>query len=350
MATNECNPHREGDPRSRSASAAFPWTGRTVAVLGATGFLGRWLARGAEARGGEVHWIVRDVERARALGVRTGFHPRIHGVDAGVEGELETLLDALAPDLVLNAVGYGVDPRERDETLATALNRDLPVRLGRWLARETERSVARCPVRLLHLGSALEYGEVGGDLAEDGPRHPTTLYGRTKLEGVEALSSKATAESLPVLTARLFTVFGPGEHAGRLFPSLLGLAREAGGFDLDLTSGKQVRDFAYVEDVARCALDLCDVEAPPGHIVNLASGVNRTVRDFVLAVAAALEIDRDRLRFGVLPVRREEMAHDPVRLVRLRALGVVPPPADIAGAVRRSLECWETMGDADGES
>jgi len=346
VATKQCNPQSDPSPRALPTGGTHPWKGRSVAVLGATGFIGRWLASCAEARGAAVHWIVRDEDRARRLGRRMGLTPRVYAADVGAEAELEKLLDALAPDVVLNAIGYGVDPGERDEASAVALNADLPPRLGRWLAREAVRGAARFPVRLLHLGSALEYGEVGGDLAEDGPCRPTTLYGKTKLKGVKALSSLASAEGLPVLTVRLFTVFGPGEHAARLFPSLVRRARETG--DLDLTSGEQVRDFSHVEDVAHRLLDLCGGKAPPGHVVNLASGVNRTVREFVLTAAAALGLDRERLRFGALPVRREEMAHDPVRLVRLRALGVEPPPADVARGVRRSLECWETMGDVDG--
>ncbi len=293
-----------------------------------------------------VFGIVRDVRRARALAARAQLAMQVHGVEAGVPGQLEDLLASLAPDVVLNAVGYGVDPDERDEGAARVLNAELPVRLGRWLANASQGRDAPDRVRLLHLGSALEYGEVGGDLAEDGPCRPTTLYGKTKWKGVRALSSLAATEGLPVVTARLFTVFGPGEHAGRLFPSLLALARKTG--DLDLTSGEQVRDFSYVEDVVERLLDLCEASTPPGYVVNLASGVNRTVREFVLAVAGSLGIDRDRLRFGVLPTRREEMAHDPVRLVRLRALGVTPPPDDIAGAVGRSLEAWKIMGDVDG--
>ncbi len=51
------------------------------------------------------------------------------------------------------------------------------------------------------------------------------------------------------LGAETFHVFGEGESANRLYPQILNAARE--GRDLDLTEGKQVRDFMNAEEAAR---------------------------------------------------------------------------------------------------
>ena len=120
------------------------------------------------------------------------------------------------------------------------------------------------------------------------------------------------------MTARLFTVYGPGEHRGRLLPSLLETARQPG--KLALTAGGQRRDFTYVEDVAAGLLRLGVSSAEPGEVVNLATGRLTTVREFSLTAAKVCRIPAERLEFGRLSTRPEEMEHTGVSLDRLKRL------------------------------
>jgi nucleoside-diphosphate-sugar epimerase len=174
----------------------------------------------------------------------------------------------------------------------------------------------------VHVGSALEYGEAAGDLREDSKPRPTTLYGRTKLEGTRTVELHA-ARGLSAATARLFTVYGPGEHESRLIPSLIAAGGAAG--PIPLTEGKQRRDFTYVEDVAEGLLRLGATPAPEHPTVNLATGVLTDVSVVVRTLSDIIGIPNDRLAFGALPTRAEEMAHQPVNLDRLvRALGWKP--------------------------
>jgi UDP-glucuronate decarboxylase len=134
----------------------------------------------------------------------------------------------------------------------------------------------------------------------------------------------------------LFTVYGPGEHAGRLLPSLREAARSAGV--VPLTAGAQRRDFTYVEDVADGLLRLGLVDhAFAPRALNLATGELHGVREFVEIAARELGIDRSRLQFGALPTRTEEMAHDPVSIESLSALVGWRPSTSIAEGVERTL-------------
>jgi nucleoside-diphosphate-sugar epimerase len=184
---------------------------------------------------------------------------------------------------------------------------------------------------LVHAGSALEYGEVGGDLGEDGGTQPTTVYGKSKLQGTQLVAQRCAALGLRGLTARLFTVYGPGEHAGRLLPSLIQASRT--GEALNLTAGTQRRDFTYVGDVAEGLLRLGLAKGvEPGVVVNLATGELVSVRDFIEGAAAVLKIPGANLRFGALPTRLEEMKHDRISIQRLRSmLGWVPLTSVEAG-------------------
>jgi GDP-4-dehydro-6-deoxy-D-mannose reductase len=136
--------------------------------------------------------------------------------------------------------------------------------------------------------------------------------------------------------ARLFAVYGPGEHDGRLLPSLQRLARTGGR--IGLTAGHQRRDFTYVEDAVEGLLRLAVSPVPPGTVVNVATGTLTSVRDFALTAAALLRLDPAALDFGALPTRPEEMVHDVVDVTRLEALTGWRPRTSVADGLRQSLE------------
>ena len=249
-------------------------------VLGASGFVGYWVARALAAQGAHLTCAVRSGEGAERL-AREGLGNVV------VRRDLEDLdaprhcIPALRPMIIFNLAGYGVDRSERDASLARRMNHEMVERLA--LVASTLPDHGWAGLRLVHVGSALEYGTTGGVLAEDSPCAPTTLYGQTKLAGTEALYEVAQRTGLEACTARLFTVYGPGEHDGRLLPSILGASRD--GATLQLTEGAQRRDFAYVEDVAEGLLRLGVSDVAAGDVVNLATGTMQTVRTFVETTA-----------------------------------------------------------------
>jgi nucleoside-diphosphate-sugar epimerase len=307
------------------------YAGVRALVLGSTGFIGRWVARALDRAGAEVVLHGRDAGRLAevALSCESGA-PEV-ACDVLGPAAVDPILRAYAPDIVFNLTGYGVDRAERDETMASAVNHQF--------VRSLALAIARSPAtpwsgaRLVHAGSALEYGLTDGTLVEDTPANPTTMYGRTKLAGTRAIQEICAASELRAVTARLFTVYGAGEHPGRLLPSIL----EVVGTDrpVPLTAGLQRRDFTYVEDVAEGLLRLGAVGHLAGEVVNLATGQVVTVREFAERAARALGIPPERLRFGAVPARDDEMPHVAVGIERLRQLtGWVPTTSIESGVLR----------------
>jgi nucleoside-diphosphate-sugar epimerase len=181
-------------------------------------------------------------------------------------------------------------------------------------------------------------------LREDGATQPTTVYGKSKLRGTQAVEECCPALGLRGLTARLFTVYGPGEHAGRLLPSLLEASRSRQ--PLDLTAGIQRRDFTYVEDVADGLLRLgLTTDVKPGVVVNLATGELVSVRNFIELAASILDIPRANLRFGAISTRLEEMEHDVISIERLRGLlAGWTPPTGIEEGIRYAVRNISVTG------
>jgi nucleoside-diphosphate-sugar epimerase len=247
--------------------------------------------------------------------------------------ELTELILELRPDITFNLAGFGVDRKERDPELAAQVNELAVGHLCEAAHGVTASGWAGSS--LVHVGSALEYGGARGNLLEDTPGTPTTLYGKTKLAGTRAVSSFCRRTGFKAVTARLFTVYGPGEHLGRLLPSLVAAAESRE--PLPLTEGLQRRDFTYVEDVADRLLRLGVAEPQLGSVVNLATGRLTTVREFTEIAVRVLGIGPTRLRFGALPTRSEEMSHEPVNTERLRILTEWSPQTTIENGIRRTL-------------
>ena len=306
-----------------------------AAVFGATGFIGRWVASELNDAGARLTLVVRDDHAARSVMQQLGIRGDRCAVDVADEAVMRQTLREVRPTVVFNLAGYGVAPEESDAEVAEQINSRLPKVIAECLY---EQPAADWPgQRIVHVGTAFEYGHVGGTLDETGPTDPIGWYGRTKLAGTTGLAATCRRTALPGLTARLFTVYGPGEHPARLLPSLIAAA--ANSQRLPLTAGHQRRDFTYVRDVAEGLLRLAVSPAEPGAIVNLASGILTPVREFAATAADVLGIPPDRLGFGELPTRADEMVHEPLALKRLQDVtGWSPSTAvrdGIADTVRR---------------
>ena len=306
--------------------------GRSTLVLGASGFVGRWLLRALFEAGARPVAQVRDSAR---LAADWPGAEEVRVCDLEAPGAVDALVRAVRPEVVFDVAGYGVAKEEREPERMERLNAGLPARLAAALLEEAPEAL------LVHVGSALEYGAEARSLDEAAPACPTTDYGRTKLAATEALLA-ARAGGLATLTARAFTLFGLGERPGRLVPSLL--AARGGDGRIPLSAGTQKRDWIYVEDAVRALLGLA--EAPPARVrageppfdapaINLASGALRTVREFTELFAKLFDIRPERLGFGDLPGLAEEMFHPPVPVERLRAAVGWTPPTDPLPAFRR---------------
>lgn len=300
-------------------------------VLGASGFIGRWVVRRLAEESAEVYALVRDQNgAARLASVVRADHIRYCDV-----ADFDALADEIgdiSPDIAFNLAGYGVNRAEREESVANRINQDVPRVLCQAMGRLERRSWRGQAV--VHAGTALEYGLISGDLRESSRPAPTTMYGRTKLAGTIAVSEECERLGLRGLTARLFTVYGPGERSGRLLPMLIDTA--ATRQPLRLTSGVQRRDFTYVEEVAEGLLRLGISEANPGAIVNLATGKLHSVRQFTETAARILGLDTELLRFDELPMLEGEMDHDPVAIDLLRSLTSWCPTTDITAGIERT--------------
>jgi nucleoside-diphosphate-sugar epimerase len=318
----------------RIPARSMSYKNARVIVLGASGFVGRWVARNIPLTATS-YLVVRDPNAARGLASAYNLRGTIVQLDVTDLSGIRQLFAEVQPSIVFNLAGYGVDPLERDVHLAQQINEELPRAICDFL--KTHQDLKWNGQHLIQAGSALEYGIAKGILTEELKPQPTTSYGISKLAGTTAVLES----SLRATAARLFNVYGPGEHSGRLLPSLIETAKT--GKELSLTAGTQRRDFTYIEDVAESLVRLGLVHGKFDLPVNVATGKLHSVREFTEVAARILEIPVARLHFGALPFRQEEMNHEGVSVERLNLLLKWIPATSIESGVRKTISFLESL-------
>jgi nucleoside-diphosphate-sugar epimerase len=237
-----------------------------ILVLGFTGYLG-----------GHVVEQLHAVSGVRVLG--GGRSPTAEfGIDLATapKERLVPILAAAAPDAVINCVGA----TGGDAVTLAEVNSRGPAALCAAL-RE-----AAPAARLVHLGSAAEYGPGIRDtfVTESAATCPVAPYGATKLAGTVAV----TTSGLDAVVLRVGNPVGPGAPAAGLPGRIAGLLRQAGP-DPDavirLGDLSAYRDFVDARDVARAAVSAATTPGPLPRVLNIGGGKAVPVRDLVDGLA-----------------------------------------------------------------
>lgn len=307
------------------------YRGQRVLVTGADSFLGRWVARALTAAGAELWLVAGDAAALEASRARYAFAGAMREADLAREGEFARVYGEARPAITFNLAQYGLEPGAYDEARAEAINARLPQEIVRTIAEDAPGDWPG--LRLVHAGSAAEYGEMNITVNEDSPAQPASVYGRTKLAGADHILT-ACERGLRAAVARLSTVYGPGEHAERLLPSLLRAARS--GESLPLAAGEHTRDFLYVEDAAEGLMRL-GMQSQPIGLMNLATGRLTAVREFAESAAEQLTMRAGQLQFSARPPRDDEAAHGPVDITRLKKNLFWKPVIGVREGIRRAI-------------
>jgi UDP-glucose 4-epimerase len=128
---------------------------------------------------------------------------------------------------------------------------------------------------LVHFSSSEAYGSARtGRMSEDHPLEPLTPYAASKAASDHLVRTYAAAFHVDALIVRPFNNYGPRQndqqYAG-VIPMLLKSAFDGGVFTL-FGDGRQSRDYIYVTDTVRAALELYTCPQAHGQVINVASG------------------------------------------------------------------------------
>ena len=275
-----------------------------IFLTGTTGFIGSKILRRLLDEGHTVAVLVRPESDRRRVAACLADTTALEGRLEEPDGWRDRLADFRA-QLIIHAAWEGVtgtacdDPRQADNVANTTRLAALGAELGIGV--------------FVGLGSQAEYGQVDRQVDETAPTRPTTLYGMAKLAARQLCERVYARAGGRFVWVRIFSVYGPGDNDGKLFPYVLSALQR--GECLALTACEQRLDYLYGEDAATAIVALALTDGAAG-IFNLGSGQTPPLRD-------AVELLRDLvapgapLGFGKIPYREGETMHRQADVRRL---------------------------------
>ena len=258
-------------------TTANTFAGKPVLVTGASGFIGAHLCHALTANGATVHALSRSQQ---------GDTHHWWQADLSDYAALERIFAAVRPVYVFHLASEVTGSRERSVVLPT-LHSNL-VSTVNLLNLATEYGCER-----LILAGSLE--EAQADSA------PSSPYAAAKSAASAYAQMFHNLYQTPLVTARLFMVYGPAQRdTTKLIPYVtLQLLR---GEVPKMSSGTRPVDWIYVADVVDGLLKCALTPGIDGQTIDLGSGQLVTIRDMVQTLAGIVSPEA-RLAFGALPDR-----------------------------------------------
>ena len=296
-----------------------------VLVTGAGGFIGSHSTRALVEAGHDVAAVVRPGHGHDRL-ADVAERARVVEADLADRDRVGVVLDEAKPEAILHAAWY-VEP-----------GRYLHAAAENLAAVETTAGLLRAALdsgcgRVVLVGTGFEPGAGGAAGGVDPPQR--SVY-RSAKAAVHDLAAGLADEGASVTCAHVFYLYGPGEDANRLVPALIRAC--LAGEPIEVTDGRQRRDYLHVADVAAGLRSLVEHDSDPS--VDVCSGAPLEVRELYDAVGAATG-HRDLIHDGARPYGDGEVLKAAGDDAMLRSLGWVPS-VSLADGIAECVAWWRS--------
>ncbi len=253
---------------------------KRVLITGGTGFVGANLVRRLLRDGHDLGLLVGPSRDPWRL-VDVAGEVRWLEVSLEASTDLDAMVADFRPQWVFHLAAHGAYSWQRDH--AAILRTNL---LG--TANLVDACVSIGVEAFVNAGSSSEYGPKNHAAREDEALEPDSAYAVGKAAATWYCSQAARASGAPIVTLRLYSVYGPYEDPRRFIPQLVARGLE-GGLP-PLASPSTARDFVYVDDVCEAFLRVAAASGAPGAIYNVGTGVQTTLRQAVEVARRVLPI------------------------------------------------------------
>jgi len=268
---------------------------KRILLTGGTGMIGANLAHRLVADGHQLFLLIRESSNRVRLQSLEGWI-QIFVADVLDAAAVRYAVQQAAPEVVYHLASTPFNP----PTISARTHMQV-IMMG--TLNLLEALVGRPGVRVIYIGSAAEYGS-GSQLREDSPLLPGTILGAAKAAASILMQTYARLHQMETVVLRLFTPYGRWEHPRRLMPHTILSALD--GRDVQISQGKQRRDYCYIDDVVDALILTGTQPVPPGTVLNICSGQGVPIRD-VVELTLELMGNPVRALVGALPTRPDEI-------------------------------------------
>ena len=261
-------------------------------IVGGTGFIGSNVTKKALKNGFKVTVISKNnYPQNKQINCVDYIN-----VDISRENDLHHILKDRVFEYVLNLGGY-VDHKNFSEGGKEVFETHFSGTLN--LVKSINKDTLK---GFIQIGSSDEYGANIAPQKENQREMPISPYSIAKTSATHFLQMLYRTERFPVVILRPFLVYGPGQDSGRFLPQIIKGCFS--GEEFETSSGEQLRDFCYIDDITDGILRAIKSDNVNGEIINLASGDPISIRTVIEKVQTY--IGKGNPKFGKIAYRAGE--------------------------------------------
>ena len=263
-------------------------------VIGGDGFIGTWLVDRLVEHDRKVTIIDINPQPVRS-------HPESARYIAADYGQRSLLAEALQGVNEIIHLAYSTVPKTSFDDPVEDIRNNLPATVALLEAAST---IGVDKFILMSSGGTV-YGKVERlPISEDHPTNPISPYGITKLATEKYAMMYSSLKGLPVICVRPGNAYGEGQKpfAGQGFISTA-IASILKGREVTIFGeAGTVRDYIHVVDIADGVIAALE-HGRPNSSYNIGTGVGRTNKDVLAAIAPLAESEGLEVRVKTLPQR-----------------------------------------------
>ncbi len=190
--------------------------------------------------------------------------------------------------------------------------------------------------KFVQIGSSEEYGSGLAPQNEQLRESPISPYSAAKAGATHLIQTLSRTEGFPGVVVRLFLVYGPGQKQQRFLPQIIKGCLE--GRKFPTSSGEQLRDFCYIEDVVEGLLLSALKPEAVGCVINIASGRPVSIRSVIEKVVEL--VGRGQPVFGTYPYRSGENMELYADISLAKSLLNWYPKTNLEEGLKRTVEYY----------
>ena len=261
---------------------------KKILIIGGSGFIGQHLTKNCKKK----KWLVTCISSSWKNKTK-----RISGVNyikVNIQNKKQLIkkLKNKNFDYAVNLAGY-VDHSNSQKTYASHY-------MG--CKNLVEILLKKKLKSFLQMGSSSEYGLNKSPITENSLCNPQTIYGKSKLLASKFLLKMYKKHKFPAIIFRLFQTYGPSQAENRLIPITINSCLNNKIFDC--SSGKQYRDFVYIDDLIKAIFLSLNNKRALGQIINVGAGEPIKVKNIINKIKKIVK--KGYPLFGKIKMRKDE--------------------------------------------
>ena len=262
----------------------------SLLVLGGTGFIGRHIINKAVSK----KWKVTSASLSLPSKKKRIKGVKYYKVDLKDFSIVKKKLNKQF-NYIINLAGYINHSNSKNDYNKIIQEHFISVKnIIRIVPRENLR-------KFIQIGSSTEYGLAKAPQNEKTKLSPNTHYALAKTKTTNYLKKIYKKEKYPSAIVRLFLTYGPGQKKDRFLPQIINACLKNKKFPT--TSGKQIRDFCYIDDTVSAIFLILTKKKTIGEAFNVASGIPIKIKTVIGMVNKIIgkgipEFNKRKLRYG----------------------------------------------------